>query len=154
WRNAGRQEEIARLPFPADEIIPQKSPMRVVDAVVEQGERSSEISATVSKKMPFVGEDGAMDGVAYFEMMAQATAAMDGFKRLGTAASSIARYLVGAQRVEILEEARVGDRLRILVHKTGRFGNFGTVNATVSRNGTLLARGEIKVWQEASGSEG
>jgi len=152
WRNADRQDEIAHLPFPAEQIVPQKSPMRVVDAVVSAGERSGEVSVTMSDEMPFVEQDGTVDAVAYFEMMAQSMAALDGFKRLGGSESAASGYLVGARKLEILGTARVGDRLRVFVYKSGRFGNFAIVKATVSRNSTLLARGEIRVWDDATGS--
>ncbi len=154
WKNADRQGEIARLPFPADEIVPQRPPMRVVDAVVRAGERSGEVSARVSDEMPFVREDGAVDAVAYFEMMAQSIAALDGFKRLGRSESAARGYLVGAHKLELLGRAHLGEELRISVYKSSRFGNFSTVKTSVSRGGTLLARGEIRVWQEAIGSGG
>lgn len=152
WKNANRQNEIARLPFPAAGIIPQKSPMRVIDAVVSVGERSGEVSAVVSEDMPFSGEDGKMDEVGYFEMMAQSVAALEGFKRVGAPEPPAGGYLVGAQKLEILGAARVGEGLRVFVQKSSRFGKFGVLRATVSRDNTLLARGEIKVWRDEPGS--
>jgi radical SAM protein with 4Fe4S-binding SPASM domain len=149
WRNADRQDEISRLPLAVDEIIPQKPPMRLVDALLAVGDRSGEVSATVSDEMPFVGEDGALAEVAYLEMMAQSIAALNGFKQLGTPESSLEGYLVGAQDLEILERARVGDRLSIRVHKSARFSKFAIVKGTVSREDTVLARGEIKIWHDA-----
>jgi radical SAM protein with 4Fe4S-binding SPASM domain len=150
WRNADRQDEIARLPFPAEELIPQKRPMRLIDELVRVGERSGEVSATVSDDMPFVRGDGVLDEIALFEMMAQSVAALDGFKRWGRSGSSPRGYLVGARRLEILEPARAGDTLHISLHKEARFGNFGILEGTVSRNGAVLARGEIKIWHEGA----
>jgi predicted hotdog family 3-hydroxylacyl-ACP dehydratase len=126
--------------------------MRLVDAVVRAGERSGEVSVAVSDEIPFAQEDGTIDAVAYFEMMAQSIAALHGFKRLGRSERAGGGYLVGAQKLELLGTARVGDRLRVSVYKSSRFGNFATVRATVSRNDALLARGEIRVWQEPVGS--
>jgi radical SAM protein with 4Fe4S-binding SPASM domain len=154
WKNANRQDEIVRLPFPAADIIPQKSPMRVVDAVVSTGERSGELSVRVSEEMPFSRDDGTLDEIAYFEMMAQSIAALDGFKKLGASESWAGGYLVGAHKLEILGTARVGDGLSVFIQKSGRFGKFGIVRATVLRNSTVLARGEIRVWHdEASSAE-
>jgi radical SAM protein with 4Fe4S-binding SPASM domain len=150
WRNADRQDEIARLPFPAEELIPQKRPMRLIDELVRVGERSGEVSATVSDDMPFVRDNGALDEIALFEMMAQSVAALDGFKRWGRSGSSARGYLVGARNFEILERARAGDTLHVSFHKEARFGNFGILEGTVSRNGAVLARGEIKIWHEGA----
>jgi radical SAM protein with 4Fe4S-binding SPASM domain len=151
WENADRQDEIARLPFPAADIIPQKSPMRVVDSVVRRGERRGEVWVTVSEEMPFVGEDGVLDAVAYFEMIAQSMAAMNGFKRLGVARKATEGYVVGAQGLEVLGVAGVGDRLSISIYEDVRFGNFAIIKGTVSRKDSLLARGSIKIWHDAAG---
>jgi radical SAM protein with 4Fe4S-binding SPASM domain len=149
WRNTERQQEIPRLPFAAEGVVPQGLPMRIVDAVVRVGDRSGEVRATVSAGMPFVGEDGVVDGAMYFELMAQSIAALNGFKQLGGSQEPSGGYLVGAQNLEILGPARVGDVLTISVYKDLRFGGFGVVKGTVSRNDTVLARGEIKIWREA-----
>ena len=151
WRNADRQNEIARLPIAADGIIPQELPMRIIDELVSVGERSGEVSVVVSAGMPFVGEDGAVDGTMYFELMAQSIAALNGFKQLGGSQEPTGGYLVGAQNLEILGSARVGDELTISVYKDLRFAGFGVVKGTVSRNDTMLARGEIKIWRDAGG---
>jgi len=154
WKNADRQNEIARLPFPIAGIIPQERPMRIIDDLLETGERSGEVSATVSDEMPFVDEDGALDEAAYFELMAQSIAALNGFKQLGGSESSSKGYLVGAQKIEILGTARVGDTLNIYVEKDVRFGKFAVVKGTVSRNTKVLARGEIKIWHDTEDVRG
>jgi radical SAM protein with 4Fe4S-binding SPASM domain len=148
WENVDRQNEIARLPFAIDGILPQKPPMRFVDELVSSGERSAEVSVTVSDGMPFVSEDGVVDEVAYFEMMAQAIAALNAFKKMNTPKSSTEGYLVGAQDLKFFGTARIGDTLNISVYKESRFGKFGVVRGTVSRNDRVLARGAIKIWHD------
>jgi radical SAM protein with 4Fe4S-binding SPASM domain len=149
WKNTDRQDEIASLPFAADEIIPQKRPMRIIDDLVKTGDRSGVVSVTISEEMPFVGDDGVIDEAAYFEMMAQSIAAINGFKRLGRSQSPLEGFLVGVRKLEVLGPARVGDTLNIHVHKETRFGKFGILKGTVSCNDAVLARGEVKIWQDA-----
>ena len=149
WRNVDCQEEIARLPFPAGEIIPQEPPMRVIDTLVAAGDRSGTVSVTVSDEMPFVGADGVLAETAYLEMMAQSMAALNGFKEMGAPPSSSEGYLVGVQELEILEKARVGDSLSIAIYKDERFGKFAIVRGVISRDQTVLARGAIKIWHDA-----
>lgn len=149
WKNAGREDEIRRLPFAAEEVIPQKWPMRIIDDLVKVGDRSGEVSVAVSEEMPFVGEDGVIDEAAYFEMLAQSIAAINGFKRLGRSQSALEGFLVGVREFEILGRARVGDTLHIHVHKETRFGDFGILKGRISRNGVVLARGEIKTWEDS-----
>jgi predicted hotdog family 3-hydroxylacyl-ACP dehydratase len=123
--------------------------MRIIDDLVKTGDRSGETLVTVSKEMPFVGDDGLIDEAAYFEMMAQSIAAINGFKRLGRSQSTLEGFVVGVRKFEILGPARVGDTLNIHVHKETRFGKFGILKGTVSRNNVVLARGEIKTWEDA-----
>jgi predicted hotdog family 3-hydroxylacyl-ACP dehydratase len=128
--------------------------MRVVDTLLRIGERSGEVSVTISEEMPFVREDGMIDEVAYFEMMAQSIATLNAFRQLGQSESLFEGYLVGARSLEILGTARVGETLNVSVYKDARFGKFAIVKATVSRSDTVLARGEIKIWHDAaSGGE-
>jgi radical SAM protein with 4Fe4S-binding SPASM domain len=148
WKNVDRQDEIIRLPLSVGEFVPQKPPMRIVDRLVGLGERSAEVSVTVSDEMPFVSEDGTVDEVAYFEMLAQSIAALNAFKNMEEPESSAGGYLVGAQDLEILGTARVGDTLNVSIFKESRFGKFGVIKGTVSRNDAVLARGEIKIWHD------
>lgn len=149
WKNVDRQKEIIRLPVSVDEIIPQKLPMRVVSALEKVAERTAEVSVKVSDDMLFVGEEGILDETVYLEMMAQAIAALNGFKQFGISGSAPDGYLLGAKKLEILGLGRVGDTFNISVCKYARYGDFGIVKGTISRDGDLLARGEIKIWHHS-----
>ena len=149
WKNIDRQDEIVHLPVATVEIIPQKSPMKVIDTLVRVAERYADVSVTIRKDMLFVGEDGIVDDAIYLEMMAQSIAALNGFKQLGISESAPEGFLLGAKNLEILKKARVGDKLTISVYKYARYGDFGVIQGTISRNDDVLARGEIKVWHNS-----
>jgi len=154
WKNVDRQEAIVHLPVAVDDIIPQKPPMRVVDTLVRVAERSADISVRVLEGMPFVGEEGTVDDAIYLEMMAQSIAALNGFKQMGMSGSAPEGFLLGAKKLEILGKARVGDTLHISVYKYARYGDFGIVKGTVSRDNHVLARGEITVWHNTDKDSG
>ena len=149
WKNIDRQDEIVHLPIAADEIIPQKSPMKVIDTLVRVAERYADVSVTINKDMPFVGEDGIVDDAIYLEMMAQSIAALNGFKQIGISESAPEGFLLGSKNFEILKKSRVGDKLTISVYKYARYGGFGVIRGTISRKNDVLARGEIKVWHNS-----
>lgn len=149
WKNIDRQDEIVHLPVAADEIIPQKSPMKVIDTLVRVAERYADVSVRIQKDMLFVGEDGIVDDAIYLEMMAQSIAALNGFKQMGISELASEGLLLGAKNLEILKKARVGDKLTISVYKYARYGDFGVIQGTISRNDDVLARGEIKVWHNS-----
>jgi predicted hotdog family 3-hydroxylacyl-ACP dehydratase len=74
-------------------------------------------------------------------------AALNGFRTIRNG-DSPQGFLLGARQIEVVGSARVGDRLTVTVQKHAKYGDFGLVLGRVSRNGELLARGEIKVWHK------
>ena len=147
WHNRRRQAEIARMPLPAAPLIPQHDPMRLVDALHSVGERVATAGVTVRADMPFVDANGVLSEAAYLEMMAQAAAAMGGFGKRGKGGRREEGLMLGTRNLEILGEARIGDRLEIEVFKSARLGDFGIVAGCVKRQADVLARGEIKILQ-------
>jgi radical SAM protein with 4Fe4S-binding SPASM domain len=152
WRNIDRQEDITRLPVSVDRFLPQKAPMRVVDTLVEIGERRAEVTTTITEDMIFAGDDGILDEVLYLELLAQAIASEGSFNQTGSSLSGLQGLLLGAKKLEILEPARVGDTLNISVCKFARLGDFGIVKGEIRKGNTVLARGEIKIWHRTEES--
>ncbi|EFK94855.1 Radical SAM domain protein [sediment metagenome] len=147
------EHETVSLPLPADQIIPQKPPMRIIDTLDRLAERSASCSVLIKKDMPFIEDDGSVDNVAYLEMIAQSIAALNGFRQMNESGSSPEGYLLGAKNLSITGRAEVGDRLSIMVFKYARYGGFGIVKGIVSKNSEIIARGEIKVWHKTDESE-
>ncbi|VAX36105.1 Radical SAM domain heme biosynthesis protein [hydrothermal vent metagenome] len=146
WKNKDKQDEIVKLPISAESIIPQKSPMRVIDSLDIVSDRKAEASVVISKDMFFVREDGVLESAVYIEMIAQTIAAHNGFKKMGMDGFKPEGFLLGAKKVEIMGEARVGDKLNIVITKEARFGNFAIVEGVISKQGAVIARGETKIW--------
>ena len=148
WKNVDKQDEITRLPIAVEELIPQKLPMRVIDTLVKVAERTADVTVTLSQDMLFIDEDGLLDEAAYLEMIAQAIAALDGFKHMGASKPASKGFLLGAKKLEILGKAHVGDTLKISFYKYASYGGFGIVKGTVLLNNHVLAKGEVKIWHE------
>jgi radical SAM protein with 4Fe4S-binding SPASM domain len=147
WENAERQNDIAHLPIAVERLIPQKPPMRVIDNLIKIGERTAEFNVTISNDMLFVREDGTLEESVYLEMVAQAAAALTGFKNLGVNGKVVDGLLLGAKKFDILGKAHIGERLTISIFKYARFGDFAIIRGQVSLNEDIIAQGEIKIWQ-------
>jgi len=147
WNNIERQSEIVHLPVSVSRFIPQQPPMQVVDKLNSIGERTANVSVTISNDMLFVRDDGTLDETAYIELIAQSIAAHAGFKQSGGNAQAVDGFLLGAKNLEIFSTARIGDTLEISVFKYARFGDFGIFKGQVFRGQELLAQGEVKVWE-------
>ncbi len=151
WRNIDRRDEIMFLPVDVGRVIPHKPPMLLIDRLLEIGDRVSLSEMTVRRDMIFVDDDGKLDDSSYPEIMSQAVAAQEGFRRMGSSRPLVEGFLLGVKKLEILGEAHVGDTLRVSLFKASRFGDFGMLDGRVYNGEVLVARGEIKVWQSNAG---
>ena len=146
WKNIPYAQDIMKLPVVVNEFIPHEAPMRLVDRLIKVGERSGEVEMTVREDMPFVDDNGFCEEAAYLEIMAQAAAAMGGFKEHGKLHKKHEGFLLGAKQFEVLGRAHVGDVLKISVFKYAKFGDFVIIKGTICRGPDLLAQGEVKIW--------
>lgn len=153
WKNLDRRDEIMFLPVDAERVVPHKPPMLMIDRLVEVLERASVSEMTVRSDMPFVSPEGLLDEAAYPEIISQAIAAQEGFRKIGSKNPELEGFLLGVKKMEIFAAAQVGDTLRISVFKTAKFGDFGIISGEVFRGDDLLAKGEIKVWQNSGEPE-
>jgi len=149
WKNIDKTDKIVSLPCPVNGLIPQKPPMRVVDNILTIGERTAEVSVTIVEDMPFIGPDGVVDETVYLEMMAQAIAAFNGFINAGRTSCSHEGLLLGAKKLTISGQSKVGDRLNISVFKQARYGDFGIIKGIITREDEVVADGEIKIWHKS-----
>lgn len=148
WKNVDRLDDIVRLPVNASELIPHKPPMLIVNKLVAIKERESITEVEISKNTIFVSEDGRLDEASYPEIIAQSIAAQDGFRKLRNGGNGPKGFLLGVKNLEILGSARVGDTLRVSACKVAKYGGFGVIKGEIFKGDDIIARGEIKVWQD------
>ncbi len=147
WRNLDKKDDIIYLPVDAALLVPHKPPMLLIDRLLEIKERSSLLEMTVKDNTIFVGADNRLDDVSYPEILAQAIAAQEGFRKLGCRDYQPEGFLLGLKNLEIIGSARVGDTLQIFVQKVAKYGDFGIIQGEVRKGNDVIARGELKVYQ-------
>ncbi len=147
WRNQ-EGAECSELPLAAERLVPHRPPARMVDALVAVGERTATVTASITAATPLCRE-GVLTEAAHLELMAQAAAAMHGYRHQvrhdGVAQRGM---LVGARNLEICEPIRVGDKLAVSLHKEAQLGHFGIIRAEVRRGEALVSQAELKTWHE------
>ncbi len=153
WKNLDRQDDIMFLPVEASRLVPHKPPVLMIDRLVEVKERASVSEMTVGGDMIFVSADGFLDDAAFPEIISQAIAAQEGFRKMGSRSPELEGFLLGVKKLEIYSRPRVGDTLRISVFKAARYGDFGIIEGEVRKGDELVARGEVKVWQKSGDQE-
>ena len=134
------------LPLEAEDLIPHRLPIRMVDRLLQVDGKNGVVEALVSSESPLVCSDGRLDDVVLAELMAQAYAAIKSYCDKLEKKPAKQGFLVGIKKVERLLSAQAGDRLRIKVNTMAELGDFSVAEGEVWRGDDLLAKGEIKVW--------
>jgi 3-hydroxyacyl-[acyl-carrier-protein] dehydratase len=143
------------LPHAAENLLPHRPPMMLIDRLLTCGEDRSG-SAEVKLHADCVLVDGTLNRVALVEMMAQTYAAINGYEDISQGKPVKEGFLVGIRKSRFLAEARVGDRLTIDVANIGTMDGFHMIRASVRRDETILAEGTLKLWVpgESSAAQG
>jgi radical SAM protein with 4Fe4S-binding SPASM domain len=147
WKNLDKKQEILYLPVDAALLVPHKPPMLMLDRLVEMKDKASVSEMTVKADSIFLNGGDVLDEAVYPEIISQAIAAQEGLRKLGCREAQPEGFLLGVKKLEIFGKARVGDKLRISVLKTAKYGDFGIVMGEIRKGDEVLARGEVKVYQ-------
>lgn len=148
WRNQG-QADLGTMPIAAERLVPHHPPARMVEELVEVGERTAIVTALIRPDNPHC-RGGRLSEAAHLELMAQAAAALHGY-RCQVRHDGVAQrgMLVGARELVVHEPVSVGDALTVKLHKLARLGTFGVIDAEVWRGESLVSKAELKTWYEA-----
>lgn len=139
--------------FPAiEELLPHAPPMVLLDRVLEVVGESLVAELEIRPLSPFCrdGEVAAWVGIEY---MAQAVAAWSGWQARQRGEAVRVGFLLGTRRYDALVGAfAVGSRLRIEVEREFQADNgLARFAARICRDGSLLARASISVYQPPVG---
>jgi radical SAM protein with 4Fe4S-binding SPASM domain len=141
---------IETLPVNTARLVPHGPSIRMVDQLVQIGERRATTSVVISPDSPWVDANGRLDELAYIEIIAQSFAAVHGFHTLPEDLDNQKGLLLGVSNMTVSDQARAGDRLKIEIRKMTRFGQFGIVEGQVRHeDGRLIAVAEVKVWRSS-----
>ncbi len=140
--------DCSELPLAAERLVPHRTPARMVTSLDAVAERTATVTARIDASSPFC-RDGRLMEAAHLELMAQAAAALHGFRRQVRSDGAAQRgMLVGARDLEVYGPVRAGEDVTVWLHKEARLGTFGVVRAEVRRNGALVSKAELKTWYE------
>ncbi|PLY02790.1 MAG: 3-hydroxyacyl-ACP dehydratase [Desulfuromonas sp.] len=134
------------LPLEAEELIPHRLPMRLVDRLVDIDDKNGTIEADIRADCPLVDASGVLDDIALTELIAQAYAMIKGYNDLLDAAPVRQGFLVGIKKLTRQASANSGDTLRIAIRTIAEFDDLAIARGEIWRADECLAEGEIKVW--------
>ena len=142
------------LPVAAEELVPHRSPMRLIERLLEGDDGTGLAEAVITAASPLDGAAGTVEPLALVELLAQAYAAVRGYGDRLAGRPVQKGFLVGARKVELSGIARCDERLTIAVRTVASIEGFSVVEGEVRREDEVLAAGNLKLWlQPADGEE-
>lgn len=135
-----------KLPLAAEELIPHRLPMRLVDRLMAIDGKNGVVEAQLSADCPLVDDRGTLEDVALIELIAQGYAALKGYLDRLEQKPVRQGFLVGIKKLTQLETVCVGDWLKIEIKTLAELDNFAVAEGQIWCEDKLVARGEIKVW--------
>lgn len=134
------------LPLAAEELVPHRLPLRLVDQLIAVEGKNGSVVARVREECPLVDTSGQFEAIALVELIAQSYAAIKGY--LDRSAGSPVRqgFLVGIKKLEWFAAAKVGDELQIKIRTLVELDDSAVAAGDVWCGEILLARGEVMVW--------
>lgn len=138
------------LPLDAALLVPHRPPMLLVSQLLACDSDASEAIARLPAECPLAREDGEIEPAALIELMAQTCAAAQGYRGLQQEQPPRVGYLVGITKTELSGSLHAGETCRVLAKVIGVLGPFAVTEATVVRDGQVIAKGTIKTWERNS----
>jgi 3-hydroxymyristoyl/3-hydroxydecanoyl-(acyl carrier protein) dehydratase len=142
------------LPYPAEFLVPHRPPMLFVRQIIERGQDTGLVDAIVPNAGIFFNKNtGIILPELYIEIMAQATAAINGWDTLNESKEPIPGFIVGIDNIRFNCHARPGETIWIEVVKKLEFGEITILEATARTDSMAIIQGEIKVWENKSNNK-
>jgi 3-hydroxyacyl-[acyl-carrier-protein] dehydratase len=142
------------LPLPAEGLVPHRPPVLSIDEVVEAAGGEAVVEARLRAESPLAEQGGRINGLAALEVMAQAYAAVKGYRDSLQGKAPGKGFLVGVRGFRITESLHVGDTLRVTVKTIADIAGFAVAEAEVTRRGNRIASATLKMWIPETPGEG
>lgn len=140
------------LPMAAIALIPHRPPMLLIDSLIERsGDEARAIAVMPNSGICFDPEYAMPE--YFIEVVAQTMAMANGYDARVVGKQVQDGLLVGVDRFSFKETASGGTLLHVAIKKTMEFGAIKIVHGEIFNGETLLAEGDLKVWEAPGDSK-
>ncbi|WP_321366894.1 hypothetical protein [uncultured Desulfuromusa sp.] len=134
------------LPLNAEELVPHRLPMRLVDQLLEIEGRNGMVAAQIGAECPLVDMNGKLEDIALVELIAQSYAALKGYLDRLQEKPVRQGFLVGIKKLNWSGAVFVGEQLLVKIRTLAELDDFAVAEGEIWRGDMLVASGEVKVW--------
>ena len=143
WHNSELLRQKPPVPCDAQQWVPHRPPMTMVDRLIEFAEWCV-VESEIKPDNRFLNGAGILDNEALPEIVAQACAVITGFEKND---HNLGGMLTGVRSIRFIEPVRSGDLLHICIRESGQIDNYHTLDFKVKRasDDTVCATGELSI---------
>ena len=134
------------LPMNAEELIPQRPPLRFVNRLLQFDGVSGLVEAVLDADSLLCDDRGIVDPLAAVELMAQSYATFKGYQDLLRGDPVKKGLLVSVRDCLITDTLLAGDRLEIMVKTFMVVSEFAIADASIRRGGRQIASATLKLF--------
>lgn len=128
------------------DMMPHRPPMRMVDGLLEAGEKRGVASFQIQPGNLFVDKKGIFAREALVEVMAQTFMALSVWQAAQKGETVSGGYLVGLRNLSVHADAHPGDMLVTEVEAADSIGQVAVVAGRVFCKDMLVAQGELRLY--------
>ena len=134
------------LPLAAEELVPHRPPMRLVERLTAVDGKNGIIEARVGRDSLLTDADGMLEDVALVEMIAQAYATLKGYLDRRDQLPVRQGFLVGIKKFVCHASVQADELLQVHIRSVAELDDFAIAEGEIRRGGELIAAGDVKVW--------
>lgn len=134
------------LPLCTEELIPHRSPMRLIDRLIAVDGKNGVVEARVGRDQLLVSVDGRLEEAALIEIIAQSYAALKGYIDRRDQLPVRRGFLVGIKKIVCQAAVQADDLLQVHIRTIAELDDFAVAEGEIRHRDEVVAHGEIKVW--------
>ena len=124
-----------------------KPPMLLVDAVLEENEKSGKTVFAVKNDCIFLDENGVLARPALVEIAAQSFAAIDIYQKMLNGKKPSKGFLVSIRNFEFYEDVKAGDEIICALEETNELAGIHVIEARLYKSADITAKGELRIFE-------
>lgn len=142
------------LPKDAEDFIPHRKPMRLIDRLLESDGDCAVAEACFEADSPFVVDSGGrIEPLALVELIAQCYAAGKGYEDLNEDKDTSKGYLVSISKAHFGVDAFAGRKLVINVSNQESFDDFYIAAGEVFQDDEMVAKASLTIWVDKNSKQ-
>ncbi|HMB15155.1 MAG TPA: hypothetical protein VKN62_02475 [Pelovirga sp.] len=134
------------LPLPAQELIPHRPPMRLVERLLEVDGKNGVVEVQIGSESLLIDAEGMLEDLALVEIMAQSYATLKGYIDRRDQLPVRQGFLVGIKKMVRYASVMADDRLQVHIRTIAELEDFAVAEGEIRRGAAVIAAGDVKVW--------